>query len=247
MRIVIVDDEPLSRKHLERLLAAEPGLEIVARCEDVEQARSAIGIHDPDAIFLDIEMPGGSGLDLAREADIAGRPLVVIVTAHPKYAVDAFDVAPADYLLKPPDTLHCRRAVGRLRRLLAIRSPAVPESGGSYLTRLFAKQGERIVHIPVHTIDIIEALGSYFKVRFGGNCVVVRGSLSALESRLDPSMFARTHRSYIVNLSKIRELEAISHGDFRVLLDGGGSVPLSRAYRDRLFNGFRQPIPARVV
>ena len=232
MRIVIADDEELSQRLLGRLLAEERDVEIVARCADVEEARDAIATQQPDAVFLDIEMPGGSSLDLARELDLAGRPLIVFVTAHPAYALAAFDVAPVDYVLKPPDAPRCRRALGRLRRLLNPQGPR--EGAGRYLNRLFAKQGERLIHIPIAAIDVIESLGHYVKVRTRGMSVVVRGSLTALESRLDPAMFARTHRSYIVNLARIRELEAVSHGDFRVLLDGGTAVPLSRAYRDRL-------------
>lgn len=234
MRVVVVDDEPLSRAHMESLLRAEEGVEVVSACGNAREAELAIAAHDPDALFLDIEMPGKSGLELARKADAAGRPLVVFVTAHQRYALDAFDVGPVDYVLKPADPLRCRRAVSRVSRVLEHRAFARRNHGVLMLNRLFAKKSDRLVHIPVTEIDVIEALGNYVKVHARATSHVLRASLSALESRLDPSIFVRTHRSFIVNFTRIRELIMISHGDYSVILNDGMSVPLSRVYRDKL-------------
>jgi two-component system LytT family response regulator len=237
LRVLIVDDEPLPREYLQGLLAADPRVSVVAACAKVDEARTAIAELDPDAIFIDIEMPGASGLDLAREADAAGRPLVVFVTAHQKYAIDAFDAAPVDYLLKPADPLRCRRAVTRLGRVVAARDAAHEKPHrpvAAYLKRLFVKNDERLVHVPVEEIDAVEALGNYVKLRVQKTAYVLRASISALESRLDPAMFVRTHRSFIVNVTRIRELVPVSHGDYRIVLDRSVSVPLSRVYRDRL-------------
>lgn len=237
LRVLIVDDEPLARSYLEAVLAADRRVNVLAACAGVDEARVAIAALDPDAVFVDIEMPGSTGLDLAREADAAGRPLIVFVTAHQKYALDAFDAAPVDYLLKPADPLRCRRAVTRLERVLAARATAStprPEETRPYLNRLFVKCDERLVHVRVEEIDAIEALGNYVKLRVQKTPYVLRASISALESRLDPAMFVRTHRSFIVNVTRIRELVPVSHGDFRIVLDRGLCVPLSRVYRERL-------------
>jgi two-component system, LytTR family, response regulator len=238
MRAVVVDDEPLAGAHLHEVLRSG-SVEVVAVCRNAREARAAVAEHDPDVLFLDIEMPGTSGLELAREAEAAGRPLVVFVTAHERYAVDAFDVAPVDYVLKPADPLRCRRAAARVARILEARATA----GGNverfpprtpYLNRLFVKHDERLLSVPVADIEYIEALGNYVKLRARGKVHVVRGSLSALESRLDPTVFIRAHRSYIVNVTHIRELVAVSHGDYTVVFESGARVPFSRIHREKL-------------
>jgi two-component system, LytTR family, response regulator len=238
MRAVVVDDEPLAGAHLQQVLRSDASVEVVAVCRNAREARDAVAAHDPDVLFLDIEMPGANGLELAREAEAAGRPLVVFVTAHQRYAVDAFDVAPVDYVLKPADSLRCRRALARATRILEARAGDVafervaPRT--SYLNRLFVKHDDRLLSVAVADIEYIEALGNYVKLRARGKMHVVRGSLSALESRLDPAVFIRTHRSYIVNATRIRELVAVSHGDYTVVVESGAHVPLSRVYRENL-------------
>jgi two-component system, LytTR family, response regulator len=239
MRAIVVDDEPLAGAHLHEVLRSDGSVEVVAVCRSAREARAAVAAHDPDLLFLDIEMPGTNGLDLAREAEAAGRPLVVFVTAHERYALDAFDVAPVDYILKPADPLRCRRATARAARILEARAGAggalerfAPRT--SYLNRLFVKHDERLLSVAVADIEYIEALGNYVKLHARGRVHVVRGSLSALESRLDPAVFNRTHRSYIVNMTRIRELVAVSHGDYMVVVESGARVPLSRVYRENL-------------
>ena len=239
MRAVVVDDEPLAGAHLQEVLRADASVEVVAVCRNAREARAAVAEHDPDVLFLDIEMPGPNGLELAREAEAAGRPLVVFVTAHQRYAIDAFDVAPVDYVLKPADSLRCRRAMARATRILEARAGAgvafervAPRT--PFLNRLFVKHDDRLLSVAVADIEYIEALGNYVKLRARGKMHVVRGSLSALESRLDPAVFIRTHRSYIVNATRIRELVAVSHGDYTVVVESGARVPLSRVYRENL-------------
>jgi two-component system LytT family response regulator len=249
MRAVVVDDELLAGAHLREVLSSDSNVEVVAVCRSAREAREAVAAHDPDVLFLDIEMPGASGLELAREAEAAGRPLVVFVTAHERYALDAFDVAPVDYVLKPADSLRCRRATARVARILAARATAgvtagrfaprtapapAPTPRTAYLNRVFVKHDDRLLSIAVADIEYVEALGNYVKLRARGKMHVVRGSLSALESRLDPAVFIRTHRSYIVNVMHIRELVPVSHGDYMVVIESGARVPLSRVYRENL-------------
>ena len=236
MRLLIADDEALARTHLRNVLGTHPDVEIVAACGDAEETLAAIAEHDPDALFLDIEMPGTNGLELARQIEAAGRPLIVFVTAHVDYAFHAFDVSPVDYVLKPAEPLRCRRALNRIRRILDARGGAPAETQTrTYLKRGFVKDGDRFLHVQMDDVDTIEALGNYVKLRTRTRTFVLRGSLSALESRLDPAVFIRTHRSHIVNIRRVRELVAVSHGDYSVVMhDGTTTVPLSRVYRGRL-------------
>jgi two-component system, LytTR family, response regulator len=236
VRILIADDESLARTHLQNVLGIQPDVEIAGACGDAGETLDAIAEHDPDALFLDIEMPGTNGLELARRIESSARPLIVFVTAHVNYAYDAFDVSPVDYVLKPAEPLRCRRALNRIQRILdARRGIAVPMHGRTWLTRVFVKDGERFLHVQLDDVDTIEALGNYVKLRTRARTFVLRGSLSALESRLDPAVFIRTHRSHIVNIRRVRELVVVSHGDYSVVMhDGTTTVPLSRMYRGRL-------------
>jgi two-component system LytT family response regulator len=208
----------------------------VATCSDAEETLAAIAEHDPDALFLDIEMPGTNGLDLARHIEAAGRPMIVFVTAYLDYAYDAFDVSPVDYVLKPAEPLRCRRALNRIQRILDARRPTSSTAGTrTHLKRVFVKDGDRFLHVQMDDVDTIEALGNYVKLHTRARTFVLRGSLSAIESRLDPAVFIRTHRSHMVNIRRVRELVAVSHGDYSVVMhDGKTTVPLSRIYRNRL-------------
>lgn len=237
MRIVVVDDESPARARMRQVLADDLGQEVVAECANAAEARAAIERWKPDAVFLDIEMPRMSGIELARELEAAGHPLVVFVTAHQRYAFEAFDVSPVDYVMKPVETLRCRRAVRRLERLMegrdrTRRDPS--DNGPSYPSRIFVREDDRLVYLRVSQIEAIEALGNYVKIRTGRKTHVVRSGLTSLEAQLDPASFVRTHRSHIVNIAAVRELLPLSHGDYNVVLESGHVVPLSRAYRDRL-------------
>jgi two-component system LytT family response regulator len=233
MRVLIADDEPLARAHLQNVLERHADVEIVAACGDAEETLAAIAEHDPDALFLDIEMPGTNGLDLARSIEAAGRPLIVFVTAYLNYAYDAFDVSPVDYVLKPAEPLRCRRALHRIERIFDARRHR-PAGTRTHLQRVFVRDGERLLHVQMNDVDSIEALGNYVKLHTRARTFVLRGSLSALESRLDPAVFIRTHRSHMVNIRRVRELVAVSHGDYSIVLhDGKTTLPLSRLYRGR--------------
>jgi two-component system LytT family response regulator len=237
MRIVIVDDEPLARAELREILA-DLGQHVVAECGDANEARLAIAARAPDAIFLDIEMPGQSGLQLAAELDAAGHPPIVFVTAHAKYAYDAFDVAPVDYVLKPADPSRCRRALRRIERLLHARRGAQGDPfGAAYLDRVFVKDQGRLVHLSMRETEALEAMGNYVKIHARSRTFVVRASLTSIEARLNPAIFLRSHRSHIVNLTKISELVPAKHGDYTIVLHSGLTLPLSRVYRDR-FDSF---------
>lgn len=246
MRIIIVDDEPLARADLREILTSDLGQQVVAECGDANEARRVIAARAPDAIFLDIEMPRQSGLQLAAELDAAGHPPIVFVTAHAKYACDAFDVSPVDYVLKPVDPSRCRRAVRRLERLLQARrgstgNPAGAGAGAApgavYLDRVFVKDEGRLIHLPMRDVEALEAMGNYVKIHARPRTFVVRATLTSIEARLNPATFLRAHRSHIVNVTKINEIVLARHGDFTIHLQSGHTLPLSRVYRDR-FDAF---------
>jgi two-component system LytT family response regulator len=237
MRILIVDDEAPARARMRHVLADDLGQEVIAECANADEARAAIEVSRPDAVFLDIEMPQVSGIDLARELEAAGHPLVVFVTAYQRYAYEAFDVAPVDYVMKPVETVRCRRALRRLERVLEARGRIGKEPSGktpAYPNRIFVREEDRLVCLRPGQIEAIEALGNYVKIRAAGKTHVVRCSLTSLEAQLHPTSFVRIHRSHIVNLLAVRELLPLSHGDYNVVLESGHVVPMSRAYRDRL-------------
>jgi two-component system LytT family response regulator len=231
LRCVIVDDEPLSRRALRQLLDARDDVEVVAEHD------SALALDtlptDVDVLFLDIEMPARSGIDvaaaIARSARGAHRPLVVFVTAHDEYAVTAFDTDAVDYLTKPVAPVRLARALDRVRDRLELavreRDGATPGAPASLVTRV----GTRDVVIPLDEVTLIEAEGVYAAVHLRGRRYLVRRPLLELERALGASGFIRVHRSYLVRRSAIMELRFARGGPHRELvLTSGAVVPVSR-------------------
>jgi two-component system LytT family response regulator len=226
LRAVVVDDEPLARRRLRRLLATEPGVEVVADCGDGPAALEAIARTDPDLLFLDIEMPGMDGLAVAGAAG-SGRPGVIFVTAHEQYALPAFDSDALDYLLKPVEPPRLRRALERARAGLA-PPPSKP------LERLLVHERGRAVVVRVADLDYLDADGNYVWLHGAAGAVRYRTTLAALAAGLDPERFRRISRSCVVNLDRVREIRACLHGDALVILHSGVRLRLSRRYRDQL-------------
>jgi len=216
-KVVVVDDEPLAREGLRALLAGDREVEVVAECADGQAAIEAIRRLKPDIVFLDVQMPDLDGFDVLRA--LAGEPLpaVVFVTAYDKYALRAFDVHAVDYLLKPfhderfAEALAIAKArrgedmTERIARLLDERKPKV--------MRVLVKTGGRVLFIRADEIDWIEAADYYVKLHVAGKVHMLRESMAALEARLDPELFFRVHRSAIVNLERVRELQPFSQGE----------------------------------
>ena len=246
MRAIIVDDEPLSRMRLRQLLRAEPGVQIVAECATGAEAIEATRRLKPDVLFLDVQMPEIDGFGvLAALADDA--PLVVFVTAFDEYAVRAFDVLALDYVLKPVAAERLAAACERARaallrhgspeqrdeRLLALLSQLradgrVPDTG---LKRLFVRTNGSVVVLNAADVSWIEAAGNYIKVHASSSTYTVRGRLTDMETVLDPNTFARIHRSTIVNLDHVNELQPWFSGEMLVLMRDGAKLKLSRTYR----------------
>ena len=239
LRVVLVDDEPLVRLGLRRLLEQEPDVEVVAECADGEAAMAAVTQHRPDVLLLDMQMPGKTGLEVLRGLGNERPRAVVFVTAHDRYAIDAFEQHAVDYLLKPFDQRRFKVALDRVRerlggdtgddrldRLLASLAPRAP-----WLERIPAKVGNRVTLVPVGEVHWIEAADNYVRLHTADGQYAVRETMNNLAEQLDPRQFARVHRSTIVNLGRVKELLALASGDFTVVLEDGTRLTLSRGYR----------------
>lgn len=228
LRVLIADDEALSRRLLHLLLVRHPDVEIVAECSDGEAARAAMVDLDPDVAFLDIRMPVASGLDVARTRHGTGRPLVVFVTAFAQFALPAFEVEAVDYIEKPLSETRFDAALARVRERLR-QQRAVDSS--PRIGHLVSRVGTRHNIIPLDAVDYIVADGVYAAVVSLGKRHLVRRSLGLLAKDLDESAFVRVHRSYIVRIDRIRTLTKDRHGQMTIALRDGVRVPVARRRR----------------
>lgn len=241
MRILIADDEPAARQKIRRYLDRMANTADIAEAADGNEAVRKIRKDGADLVFLDIQMPGLSGFQVIEAVGPALMPPVVFITAFDQYAIEAFEVQAVDYLLKPFDEERFGKAFSRaLERaaqpaaaysdlLSAIKNPP------AFLDRIMVSVGQKHLFIPCAEILYISSEDKYVNLHTSGKKHLLRATLDGLENKLDPSRFARIHRSHIVNLDWIRELLPRSHGDYRVLLKNGEELVLSRRYRDRIF------------
>jgi two-component system LytT family response regulator len=244
-RVVIADDEPLARERLRMLLGTEDWIDVVAECVDGTSTIAAIQKLRPDLVFLDVQMPGATGFDVIDAVGAARMPFVIFVTAYDRYALRAFDVHALDYLLKPFDRDRFQRAVARARqqlerdangelerRLLAIVRDLKPAH--QRLERFVVKSAGRVFFVRAEEIDWIEAAGNYVKLHVGTDTHLFRETMNALEAQLDPDFFFRIHRSHIVNIERVKELQPWFNGEYVVFLRTGARLTLSRGYREKL-------------
>lgn len=225
LRAIVVDDEPMALARLSRLLR-EDGVEVLAECADGASALAALRTHTLDAAFLDIHMPGMDGLQVSADA-AAGNTCIVYVTAHSEHAVRAFETDAVDYLLKPFTTRRLRATIERLRSRLTARGPAFPE-------RLLLQAGARQRLVPVQTIDALIASANYVEVHCGQERHLARETLSAIEAKLDPSQFVRIHRSRVVRIGAVHDVELLPSGQYLLRLRNGQKLSGGRRYRDAL-------------
>ena len=230
IRALIADDEELSRRALCQLLARHADVQVVAECRDGEEARAAMASLRPDVALLDVRMPLGTGLDVARDRTGADRTVVVFVTAYDQFALPAFDVEAADYLTKPLSEPRFDAMLDRVRRLLSVRQQADQAAAGARAAPLVARVGSTDVLIPLDTVDYIEADDVYAAVVARGKRQLVRTSLDALEETLDPREFVRTHRSYIVRIDRVAAMRRRGPG-VELALTTGAVLPVSRRRR----------------
>jgi two-component system LytT family response regulator len=244
-RVLIADDEPLARERLRTLLASEEDIEVVAECQDAGDTVEAIGRLAPDLVFLDVQMPGGTGFDVIERVGPAAMPPVVFVTAYDHYARRAFDVRALDYLLKPFDRDRFREALARARPQLAATADGELErrllalvqdlkDAPARSPRFVIKSGGRVYFVRAAEIDWIESAGNYVKLHVGSEAHLLRETMTAIEAQLDPDMFFRIHRCHIVNIERVRELQPWFNGEYVVRLHSGTQLTLSRGYREKL-------------
>lgn len=258
MRVLVVDDEPLARLRLEDLLRHEPNVELVGTAADGLAAVEAIRTLAPDLVFLDVQMPGRTGLDVVREIGPARMPATIFVTAFDQYALQAFDVAALDYLVKPFDDERFEQAFRRARRLLELEgierlraqllavlqpeahgpaipaTPVTPATSAPYLDRIAVEMRGKVRVVPVSQIDYITASGPYAELHVGDRTYVIREAMQTLEERLDPAHFFRIHRSAIVRVDLVETFFRGAGGDYEVQLKGGVRLRVSRSRREAL-------------
>jgi two-component system, LytTR family, response regulator len=240
IRVVIVDDEELARRGIRARLERAGDVEILAECEGGSDAIAAIGRTSPDLVFLDVQMPGTSGLDVVEAIGPAALPRVIFVTAYDSYAIRAFEVNALDYLLKPIDDDRFDAALGRARESLARdgdlerRLAALLASVGgrsTFAERFAVRARGRVVLVAAADVDWVEATGDYVTLHVGAKTWMLRETLASIEAKLDPAAFARIHRSAVVNVDRIAEMRPHDNGEYVVVLRDGTELKLSRSYR----------------
>lgn len=245
LRTLIVDDEALARERLRGFLAGESDIEIIGECGDGAEAIEVLEREQPDLLFLDVQMPELDGFGVLEAARPARPPVVIFTTAFSQHALKAFEVHALDYLLKPFDRDRLRLALDRARerhrqqqsgalneKLTALLAEMRPAP--TVVDRLVVKTSGKVVLVKAADIDWIEAADNYVSLHVGNETHLLRETMNALESRLNPKLFLRISRSTIVNLERIKELQPMFHGDYTVILRNGTRLSLSRSHRDRL-------------
>ena len=242
IRTVVVDDEPVARRGLRRLLEAEPRVEVVRECSGGAAAIEAIRELDPDLVLLDVQMPDMSGFDVVHAIGAENLPPAIFVTAFDKYAVSAFEANAVDYVLKPVDPERFAAALQRAFQAVGVRRTGNLrgrleslleriEAREQYPSRIVVREAGRVHFVPTGEIAWLEAAGNYVRLHTDGGILHQRETLASLEERLDPAEFLRIHRSTVVRLDRIREIAPVSRGDSRLVLTDGTPLTVSRRYR----------------
>jgi two-component system LytT family response regulator len=243
-KVLIVDDERLSRQRIRRLLAFEPECEIAGECANGGEAVRTLARQVPDILFLDVQMPELDGFEVVRAIEQT-RPLIIFTSAYDEYALRAFEVHAFDYLLKPFDRKRFREALHRAKTQLTKERSESPDSrlvalfeqltsGHKMPDRVAIRTNGRVVFLKVEDIDWVEASDNYVCLHCGKDTHILRETMSQLEIRLDPARFLRVHRSTIVNLDRIKELQPWFRGDYRVILRDGTELTLTKSHREKL-------------
>jgi two-component system, LytTR family, response regulator len=245
IRAIIVDDEPLAREGVRLHLESEPDIDVIGEAGNGEEAVSLIETVRPDLLFLDVQMPGLDGFGVLEALGASHMPVTIFTTAYDQFALRAFDAHAIDYVLKPYDSERFTNAVERARMHLTGRRHAQMDdrldslldelrSRNQFLERLVVRSGGRILILRVADVDWVEAASNYVRLHAGGKEYLLRETMTALETKLDPADFVRIHRSTIVRVDRIRELEPLFQGDYVVILEDGTRLTSSRGYREKL-------------
>jgi two-component system, LytTR family, response regulator len=254
IHVLVADDEAPARQRLIDLLAKDPRVAAVAEAADGEAAVAAIEKQHPDLVFLDVQMPELDGLGVIDAVGAAEMPFTVFVTAYDQHAIRAFEANALDYLLKPFSDERFEATMARAKARLDERSigefgqrvmkmaAMAPPGADRRLDRLVVKSAGTTRFIRVVDIDWIEAAGVYVTLHVGGKELLYRAALNDLAERLDPRRFVRVHRSALVNIESIIQLEPMSHGEFEAVIRNGSRTRVSRTYRALLEKRLGQPL-----
>jgi two-component system LytT family response regulator len=247
IRVLVVDDEPLARVGITTRLGTYSDMQVVGECATGEEALTAIPQVSPDLIFVDVEMPGISGLELLRALPREQARCIVFLTAHEEYALDAFNVEALDYLLKPIDDTRFAACIERARRMLSLHwqeanferlygllAKTDKLDSGGVIKRFPVRRGNEFTFVQAGDVDWIEGLGDYAGLHVGGRTHLIREPLTSLEARLDQTQFVRVHRSTIVQVERIVRVEPSANRDAVLTLRDGKTLRVSRTYRSRL-------------
>jgi two-component system, LytTR family, response regulator len=259
IRAIIVDDEPVARDLLALMLAeADVGrtMSVVAECGNADEAVAAIREHEPDVVFLDVQMPGGDGFSVVEAVGVENMPAIVFVTAYDEYALKAFDVVAVDYLLKPFDDIRLERTLKRLFAHLQQQRGAVDprleallqelRSRSAHATRIAVDAGSHMSFVSTSNVDRIEAKGRHSIVHSGDLSYVAREGLTDLASRLDPKEFIRVHRSHVIRIDRIKEVHRWFRGDYYLVLMDGTKLTSGGTYKrmiEEVLMGGQRPPP----
>jgi two-component system, LytTR family, response regulator len=249
IRTVIADDEPLARKKLRLLLGSEPGVQVVAECQDGHETIGAVHAHKPDLLLIDIRMPDADGFEVLGKLPADEMPVVVFTTAYDQFAVRAFEARATDYLLKPFERERLHQAIERARAELLkshnrdltarildlLAASAEPKTDPRQIDdRMVIRAGGKVVFLDLAEVDWIEAAANYVKLNVGKDSYLLREGIGRVSERLDPDRFVRIHRSVIVNVRKIKELQPCDSGEYIAVLRNGKELSCSRGYRAEL-------------
>jgi two-component system, LytTR family, response regulator len=249
LRVMVVDDEPLAREGLVELLEPHEAIEVVGVFADGPSALLALADARVDAMFVDVQMPGMTGFELVGAIDVDPLPAVIFVTAYDEYAIRAFEVNAVDYLLKPVSTERLAQTVERLRAHVRARESTGPDAYRAKMTslldgvvpdrahgvgRLIVREVGQIIVVPTRDVDWVEGADYYVKLHVRNTVHMLRETLASLEQRLDPRKFLRIHRSAIVNLTRVRAVEAAARGEGVAVLVDGSRLKVTRAKREEL-------------
>lgn len=245
IRTIVVDDEPLACKRLVKLLEQDPEIKVIEVCADGKEAIEKINEKQPDLVFLDIQMPEINGFDVLQNLDQDHVPAIIFVTAYDEYALKAFEVHALDYLMKPfseerfNDSLKRAKAAIKQESKTAINSKVENlleylEPSRESLSRILVKSSNRYFFLKVNDIDWIESAGNYVRIHSGDKNYLIRDTMINMEKKLDSDLFFRIHRSTIINVDKVKELEQWFHGDYMVIMHSGEKLTLSRNYKKLL-------------
>ena len=253
IRALIADDEALARKFIRQMLRDDKEVEIVGECSNGKETVAMIRKQKPDVVFLDVQMPEMDGFAVLESIGLDRLPEIIFATAYEQYAIRAFELHALDYLLKPFDQARFKDAMkhakerfrsrdqkeGRLQINALLKSI---KNRPQYLERLVIKASGRITFLSTDEVNWIQADDKYVHLHTGTVSPMVRQTLSAMEAQLDPKKFRRVHRSAIVNVERIKELQPLFSGEHSILLEDGTKLTLSRNYKDKLFELLGKPL-----